>query len=366
MTKNELMIIKYIKENPYISQSELANKLNLSRSSVAGYISKLMKKGEILGRAYIVKDRQGIVCIGGANIDRKAKAFKDIEYETSNPVNFFKTPGGVARNIAENLGKLNFSPSLLTCVGDDENGRWLMKRTSISNVNTEQSWILPGSNTGTYTTILNPDGNMILSLDDMEIYKNINKKMIEIKWPIICSANTIFLDNNFPEKTLEYIIDKARGENKNIYLATISSSQIKNLPENIKGINLLFINKYEARELFNLDNNRLDYYKKGAQELINKGIKNVIIILSINEIILVKENNDSLHIRNMKLQPIDVTGCRDAFTAGVIYGIEKNKTIEQACQYGLTMSKITARTKHTVHPELSEKLLLNSLKEFKQ
>ncbi|WP_233435283.1 winged helix-turn-helix transcriptional regulator [Cytobacillus kochii] len=44
MNEKEQQILNSIKDNPYISQSELADSLSISRSTVAGYISSLTKK----------------------------------------------------------------------------------------------------------------------------------------------------------------------------------------------------------------------------------------------------------------------------------------------------------------------------------
>lgn len=52
------------------------------------------------------KETNPIICIGGANLDRKFYAKFDITSETSNPVKSSTSVGGVARNIAENLGRL--------------------------------------------------------------------------------------------------------------------------------------------------------------------------------------------------------------------------------------------------------------------
>lgn len=71
MNEKERLILKLIQDDPFISQNELAEKLNLSRPAVANYISSLMKKGEIIGRAYVLREDDSVVCIGGANVDRK-------------------------------------------------------------------------------------------------------------------------------------------------------------------------------------------------------------------------------------------------------------------------------------------------------
>ena len=55
MTQRERQILKWIEENPLISQQELADKAGIARSSVAVHISNLMKQGHIAGKGYIVR-----------------------------------------------------------------------------------------------------------------------------------------------------------------------------------------------------------------------------------------------------------------------------------------------------------------------
>ena len=52
MTDREQEILEIIKENPMVSQQELADILNITRSSVAVHIKNLMKKGYITGKGY--------------------------------------------------------------------------------------------------------------------------------------------------------------------------------------------------------------------------------------------------------------------------------------------------------------------------
>ena len=49
MTKREQEILSWIRENPLISQQELAQRAGITRSSVAVHISNLMRKGLIRG-----------------------------------------------------------------------------------------------------------------------------------------------------------------------------------------------------------------------------------------------------------------------------------------------------------------------------
>ncbi len=50
------------------------------------HIVRLMEKGYILGRGYVLPQASRAVCIGGAVFDRKYRARQQVVLETSNPV----------------------------------------------------------------------------------------------------------------------------------------------------------------------------------------------------------------------------------------------------------------------------------------
>ena len=69
MTKREKEIIDLIKENPLITQEEIADKLNCARTSIAVHISNLMKKGIILGKKYIINEDPYILTMGETTVN---------------------------------------------------------------------------------------------------------------------------------------------------------------------------------------------------------------------------------------------------------------------------------------------------------
>ena len=58
MTKREAQILEWIRENPMISQQELADRAGITRSSVGVHIANLMKKGFVLGRGYLLGEEE--------------------------------------------------------------------------------------------------------------------------------------------------------------------------------------------------------------------------------------------------------------------------------------------------------------------
>lgn len=86
MTQRERQLLEWIRENPMISQQELADKAGITRSSTAVHISNLMKKGYIAGRGYLLRTAPYIVVIGGVNMDIGAVSRGELVSRDSNPV----------------------------------------------------------------------------------------------------------------------------------------------------------------------------------------------------------------------------------------------------------------------------------------
>ena len=100
MTQRERQILQLIESNPLISQQEIAEKMGITRSSVAVHISNLTKKGCIAGRGYVLRSGSYAVVVGGVNVDIGGRSFAPLVAQDSNPGTVRLSLGGVGRNIA--------------------------------------------------------------------------------------------------------------------------------------------------------------------------------------------------------------------------------------------------------------------------
>ncbi|MEH7884105.1 carbohydrate kinase [Bacillus sp. JJ1609] len=362
MNEKEALILKLIKEDPFISQSDLAAKTDLSRAEVAGYISSLIKQGKILGRAYILPEKRQVLCVGGANIDRKIWSKSQLELGTSNPAESSKSCGGVARNIGENLGRLGSDVSVLTVVGDDHEGHWLMEYTkAFADVNPSQ--MLKGHSTGAYTAVLDHEGEMSVALAEMSIYDSITPEFIESKWGYFASSDFIFLDTNFPAYVLEAIILRCRKENIPLCITPVSSPKAKKLPEDLSGVTWLIANKDEAEAISGVViENEGDFFK-AAELIIHKGVEKVVISRGDNGLIYFSSKGEAGVLIPPSISVIDVTGAGDSLAAGIIYAHLNGIQTEDACKIGMACSILTLQTIETVNPILNNKQLLDTYKQ---
>jgi len=109
---------------------------------------------------------QAAVVIGGANVDVKARSSAAIAPGTSNPGSTHFSAGGVGRNIAENLGLLGTRTHLLASVGTDAFGERLLSDTRAAGVLVDNVLRSKGP-TGTYTAVLDHDGELVVAVSDM-------------------------------------------------------------------------------------------------------------------------------------------------------------------------------------------------------
>lgn len=355
-------IMSFIRSNPYISQQELAEKVGISRPAVANYITRLIKKGLITGRAYVIQDEQPIVCIGGMNLDRKMHSKEELQLHTSNPVVSSKSMGGVARNISENIAKLSVPVSLISTVGQDSDGDWLLEETSLTGVNVAHTFRFVDQTTGTYTAILDYDGEMVISYADMDIYDSLTPKHIDDKWGIISNSKAIVCDTNINEECLSYIIERSKEEERCLIIDPVSVIKARKLPTDMTGVYAILPNQDEAAEMAQMSVESNEDIVKAAAVIRSRGVKNVIITIGKNGVYYDGEEG-ACFLPSITTNVKDVTGAGDSFVAGVLYGMHHHQSIKKSCLYGMLMAHMTLQTDKTVSTSISKNTLETLLEE---
>jgi pseudouridine kinase len=362
----EQQILALIRQNPFISQNEMAGMIGISRSAVAGYIAALTKKGTIRGRAYVTSDEQLVYCIGGANLDSKATSKQAIRLASSNPVTVSESCGGVARNISEALAGLACQTALLTVVGDDKAGQWVLEETKHRGVDVSQAIVLKGDNTGTYTAILDTAGEMFLAFANMDIYDKFTPTLLRDKWSHIAAAKLIIADTNLPSDTLEELIRRCQEEQIPLFIDPVSSEKAKKLPSDLTGVTAIFPNLEEAVQLahppLTMDQDVVDMFylepdhTKVAEIIRARGVQHVFLTLGSQGVLYVGDEGQQF-FPSIPTQVVEVTGAGDAFLAGIAYGVTRQESYLRSCEYGLAAAHITLQTSQSSSSELNEERL---------
>lgn len=364
LNENEQLIIALIRGNAYISQAELSEKVGLSRSSIANLISGLVKKGFIFGKAYVLNEARPIICIGGANVDRKLYAKEGIVFGTSNPVRSSQSVGGVARNIAENLGRMGEEVILLSVSGNDSDWKEIYDLSS-PFMNLDYVAQFENASTGSYTAVLNSNGNLEVALADMDIYENITPDLLSKKSNLLRKARCIIIDLNCPSETIEFLCSFSAKYSIPIVVIPVSSPKMKRLPQNLGSVNWLITNVDETEAFMNCTMDSLDDWEGSVQKWLDLGVENVIITNGAEGVMAGGINEPIHHFPSISTLIVeDVTGAGDSFCAGVLFSWLKKKPFEFVIQSGIVNAHKTLLSKYTVRQELSKQQFNLDLEEL--
>ena len=361
MTYREKEILQILKNNPMISQQELADMLNISRTSVAVHITNLMKKGYILGKGYILKKENYVTVIGGSNMDIQGFPNKDLIMYDSNPGKIDISLGGVGRNIAENISRLNIATKFISAVGNDLYGKTILSECKNLDIDINDCFVSDEYPTSTYVSILNNSKDMQLAISHMDIIEKLDESFIHLKHKSLYDSKAIIIDTNLSQEAIEFIT--RTYSHLPIFVDTVSTSKcikIKNILGGFEGIKL---NKYEAETLSGVDIKNIDDAKKSCEYFINQGVKSVFITLG-SEGVYCANTETSLHIKGVKIDIINATGAGDAFMSGIIYGYINNLTLEETAKFSVGCSILALSHKNTINPNLSVDLVEKTIKEL--
>ena len=148
-----------------------------------------------------------VVGIGATNVDIYCKSKIEIKEHFDHPSDISYTPGGVTRNILENIHKLGLDTKLLTCVGDDIYGNYLIERIKESGIDASNIDVINGGHTGLFVQVQDNNNDMHLAMCDMNILKHIDVDYIKKNETVFKNASAIILDPSLDNEVLDYLFE---------------------------------------------------------------------------------------------------------------------------------------------------------------
>src|SRR5471030_2495586 len=313
-----------IRANPFISQQDLAIELRLSRSAVAGHIAGLIRERRLLGRAYVLPDKRPIMCIGAANLDRKLRTLAPLQMGTSNPARAEEVHGGVARNIAENLARLNLPAALLTALGDDAAGRSLQDYAEAA---------------------------------DMALYDRLTPEFLNSRAPQRSAAALTVVDLNLPRDSVSLLLADARRDAIPLVIVAVSQPKMERLPLDLSGLRLLILNRGELETRVGRALPTQAEVRGACREVQAQGAQDVIVTCGSEGVIHTKADV-LVWLPARKVDVVDVTGAGDAFAAAVCWSLyQGSDDLTLACRRGLKVAAMTLESPDTVSPMLAADVL---------
>ena len=349
MTQREAQILQWIRENPMISQQELADRAGITRSSVAVHISNLMKKGYIGGKGYIIRTQPYAVVVGGVNVDIGGTPFGPLVGQDSNPGRVRMSLGGVGRNIAHNMALLGLDVRLVTALGDDMNAQKITTSCIELGIDLAPSLQVPGAATSTYLFLTDEKGDMELAVSDMEIYQHLTPRFLSTKEALLNNARLVVADTNIPAESLAWLAENCKAP---LFVDPVSTAKAGKVQPILGRLHTLKPNRIEAELLSGVPITGEESLERCAQALLDTGLHRVFISLGADGVYAADHLGGREHVPCFPARMVNTTGCGDAFMAALAWSWLEGLGLDESARAGLAASAIAMEGEETINPEL--------------
>lgn len=295
-----------------------------------------------------------IIVIGGSNHDIFLYAHQTIQLNDSNPGFLKDSFGGVGRNIAENLARLDLSPTFITAIGKDTVGKEIVESGTQLGILFDVIEVLL---TPTYVAVVDQNKDMLVAVAAMDDLEKITADHFKDKLEVINQADLVILDTNFNQSVLEYLFNEIKIP---IYVDAISTHKAQKIIPFYQKMHMLKLNLIEAKTLSHIKCNVKEDIEHIGSYFFKQGVKQVFITLG-DQGAYFFDGVTHRFISGRKIDVVNTTGAGDAFFAGVIYGT-LNQINPLSC--GMAAALITLKDFHAVSPFMSQNNLQQTIKEY--
>ena len=353
MTQRERQILRWIEENPMISQQELADRAGITRSSVGVHISNLMKKGHIAGKGYIVRTAPYAVVVGGVNLDIGGRPAGELVMADSNPGRVRMSLGGVGRNIAHNLSLLGVDVRLLTAFGDDLNAQRIAASCGELGIDISGSLTVPGGVTSTYLFLTDGRGDMAAAVSDMEIYEHVTPAFLQSRAALLRSAQLIVVDTNIPAESIRWLCENAGVP---VFADPVSTAKAEKLRPVLGRLHTLKPNRLEAELLSGVAITDEASLNAAADALLSTGLRRVFLSLG-GDGMLAADHSGRVRLACLPGEMVNTTGCGDAAMAAIAWAYLEGTVLEDTARAALAAGAIAMEHPETINPGLNARTL---------
>lgn len=354
-TEREQQILNLIRQNPMISQKELASILGITRPGVASHISRLIKEGLISGKGYVLPRKEYVTVIGAVNMDIYGIIREEpIVLKGSNSGCVKIQLGGMGRNIAANLVELGVNTNLITVFGNDTNGEIFKRDSAEREINLSYAKQIIDEPTSNYVYINDKSGERVIGVDDMDINHYITPDFLKSRLPGINASNLVIFDSNIPTESIRWLYDNVKVP---MIAKAVSVNKAANLLQANVKLNSLVINGIEASIITKLPVTAQAEAEKCAQKL--RKLFNADIYLYVDDLGLFVASAEyqeiKLYPKNIEVQ--NTNGIGASMAAAVAYTILQKMPKGKASDLIVKAGELTMQSSESVSDRMKELII---------
>ena len=269
----------------------------------------------------------------------------------SNPGQIQSAPGGVARNVAENLARLGQAAHLFSVVGDDALGQSLLGRTRSVGVDVSAVQTVLGGTTSTYLSIHSAQGELEFAINDMALLEKLTPTLLQSQAAVLRAARAIVVDANVSDATLAYLLGTGFG--KPVYADAVSVAKCSRLKPWMAALHLLKVNRLEAQALSGATVHTTADALAACRCLREQGARQVVVSLGADGVCWIDVDGTEGHCPAASVAVLNVSGAGDALLAGLVFGHVQGWALAPSVAFAAACAELTLGHRGANAPNLS-------------
>ncbi len=319
----------------------------------------LTQKGQILGRGYVLAADRFVVAVGACTMDITGSSAHPLVAQDSTPGRIRCAPGGVARNVAENLARLGHDVRLVSAVGEDLFGSSVLEHTRRAGVDVQGCQVLAGQATSTYLSLHGFDGDMAMALNDMAILEHITPERLTAQLDRLRHASAVLVDCNLPQAALGWIFAQVRTTP--LFAEPVSAFKCRRLLPWLEHVHTLKANRLEAQALTERIVATDDDVVAAARWMHDRGVRQVVLSLGGRGLYWSNRAAGCGWQPAISTEVVNATGAGDALMAGLMHRFLEGASLQDAVGFAAGCAAVTMTAPQANHPNLSIAAVLRLL-----
>lgn len=294
----------------------------------------------------------GIVVVGSVFVDIKGYPNKNYNPSGRNAGFIKQVHGGVSRNIAEDIAKVELHPIFVGLADDSGTGADVVANLERSGVDTRFMRRTPDG-MGTWMAIFDGSGDVCAQISKRPDLSYISNIIEEHGNEIFSSCDSIAFEMDLEKEVISSIYKYAEIYGKKTFAAVSNMTVAMERRDLLQYADCFVCNQEEAGIFFADDYSELEpeqMLKILTENIEEAKLPRMVITMGEKGSVYAEAGGESGICPALKVDVTDTTGAGDAFFAGVTIGLTYGKTLRESCRIGTRLASAVIGTSENVCP----------------
>jgi pseudouridine kinase len=292
-------------------------------------------------------ERRSVIVFGGCNLDVIARPAGRLQPGVSNPGAVSVGAGGAGRNVAANLARLGVATELLSGVGRDAAGDYLIEETAGTGVGV--GGMLRAADRSNYYVAIARAGPELLAVSDMAAAEALTPAHVRGAAEAARRADMVVIDANLHERTIAAAVETA-GPTP-ICLLPTSPAKAARVSAVLDRAALIAVGAAELEVLAGRPIASAEEALEAADVLRRRTGADVLVAMGALGIGIAADETHWLDA--LPVAVVDPTGAGDAAAAGAVFARISGLSTRESLALARAAGTMTVTIQGATHPALS-------------